>query len=407
MGILDMLKQTLALSDNVKTMAVQSLVTEACFGMFYVVWQPYLIDLRATIPQLGLVQGVITLSAALGSLLWGRLSDAVGRKPVYTASFVCRFIAMIFCLTARSWISFIGFGAFIGLSAAWMQSNPAGSALLTESVDEIHAGTAISVYISVGVMASIVTAPLGGYLAMNQGYRLIFLSCLVGELFNIVFVSRRLRETLTGEARGFRRPLAGGLKALADFIRPESILIPFYVVSILDSFSYRLSSSLLYGLLVDSYGFNTVQLGLMSTAFGVSWGLSQIPLGRMMDRYGRKRFLLLSQVAAMLVMAGYILSRSFIVFLVLQSVSGLSHAMWIPAYIAMVAERVPGERRSSVLGKLSTLPQLFGVPAPYIGGVVYEALGFGAPMMIRLIALLLSFLIIFVFIDELASKPKT
>ena len=235
---------------------------------------------------------------------------------------------------------------------------------------------------------------------MNKGYRLIFLSCLAGELFNIVFVSRRLRETLLGEARGFRRPLAGGLKALADFIRPESLLIPFYVVSILDSFSYRLSSSLLYGLLVDSYGFNTVQLGLMSTAFGVSWGLSQIPLGRMMDRYGRKRFLLLSQVASMLVMAGYILSRSFIVFLVLQSVSGLSHAMWIPAYIAMVSERAPGERRSSVLGKLSTLPQLFGVPAPYLGGVIYEALGFGAPMMIRLIALLLSFFTVFIFIEE-------
>ena len=400
MGLLDELRQMLTLSDNVRTMAVQSLITEACFGMFYVVWQPYLIDLKATIPQLGLVQGVITLSAALGSLLWGRLSDAVGRKPVYTASFVCRFIAMIFCLTARSWFSFIGFGAFIGLSAAWMQSNPAGSALLTESVDEIHAGTAISVYISVGVMASIVTAPLGGYLAMNKGYRLIFLSCLAGELFNIVFVSRRLRETLLGEARGFRRPLAGGLKALADFIRPESLLIPFYVVSILDSFSYRLSSSLLYGLLVDSYGFNTVQLGLMSTAFGVSWGLSQIPLGRMMDRYGRKRFLLLSQVASMLVMAGYILSRSFIVFLVLQSVSGLSHAMWIPAYIAMVAERAPGERRSSVLGKLSTLPQLFSVPAPFIGGVIYEALGFGAPMMIRLIALLLSFFTVFIFVEE-------
>ena len=400
MGFLDELRQMLTLSDNVRTMAVQSLITEACFSMFYVIWQPYLIDLRATIPQLGLAQGVITLSAALGSLLWGRLSDSVGRKPVYTASFVCRFIAMIFCLTAQSWVSFIGFGAFIGLSAAWMQSNPAGSALLTESVDEIHAGTAISVYMSVGVMASIVTAPLGGYLAMNRGYRLIFLSCLAGELFNIVFVSRRLRETLLGEARGFRRPLAGGLKALADFIRLESPLIPFYVVSVIDSFSYRLSSSLLYGLLVNSYGFNTVQLGLMSTAFGVSWGLSQIPLGRMMDRYGRKRFLLLSQVASMLVMAGYILSRSFIVFLVLQSVSGLSHAMWIPAYIAMVAERVPGERRSSVLGKLSTLPQLFGVPAPFIGGVIYEALGFGAPMMIRLIALLLSFFTVFIFVEE-------
>ena len=406
MEFINELRQVLTLSENIKTMAVQSLVSEACFGMFYVVWQPYIIELEATIPQLGLVQGVMALFAAVGSLLWGRLSDRVGRKPVYSASFVCRFIALVFCLTARSWVSFIGFGIFMGFSATWMQSHPAAAALMTESVDEARVGTAISIYMSLGMMASIFTAPLGGYIALNRGYKLIFLSCLAGELFNIAFISLRLRETLASESRSFRGQVSGLWKNLADFIRPESSLIPFYVVSVLSSFSYRMSLSILYGLLVEVYGFNTVQLGLMSTTFGVAWGLSQIPLGWLMDRHGKKRFLLMSQTVSMLAMVGYIASKSFIVFVAMEALSGLGHAMWIPAYLTMVAERVPSEKRSSTLGKLSTLPQLFSIPAPYIGGVIYQALGFSAPMLIRLAILLLCLSIVSIFIDP-RSNPAS
>ena len=105
-------------------------------------------------------------------------------------------------------------------------------------------------------------------------------------------------------------------------------------------------------------------------------------------------------MALIFVMVGYIVSKSFIFFLILQVLSGLGHAMWIPAYLAMVAERGPSDMRSSTLGKLSTIPQLFGIPAPYIGGVIYQIFGFGAPMLIRVVALLLCFSIVSVFIEE-------
>jgi len=52
------------------------------------------------------------------------------------------------------------------------------------------------------------------------------------------------------------------------------------------------------------------------------------------------------------------------------------------------------------LGKLTTLPQLFGIPAPYIGGVIYQILGFSAPMLIRLAVLVLCSAIVFAFIHE-------
>lgn len=399
MFILEDLRRTLELGGNIRIMAVCALITEACFGMFYVVWQPYVIELGATLPQLGLVQGVMILFAAVGSLAWGRVSDAWGRKPAAVGSILCRVVALAFCFAARDWASFVGFGVFMGLSASWQQNNPAISALMAESVEEEKVGTAISVVMSLGMIASISTASLGGYLALKDGYRLIFLSCIAGEMFNAVLYSARLRETLDREALT-AEPAQDWSRGLAEFLRPEATLMPFYVAAVIGSISYGMSNSILYGLLVDGFGFNTVQLGLMSTLFGLSWGLSQMPVGWLMDRFGRKPFLLLSQVASMAVMTGYFLSRDFFVFLILQAVSGLGHAMWIPAQIAMVSEQVPPERRSSAIGKLSTFPMFFGIPAPYIGGLIYEAFGFGAPMLIRLLSLAVSFAILLVFVNE-------
>jgi len=119
-----------------------------------------------------------------------------------------------------------------------------------------------------------------------------------------------------------------------------------------------------------------------------------------MDRYGRKPFFLLAEVAAMIVVSGYILSKEFTVFLLLQILYGLEHSMWVPAQIALVAERVPSERRSLAMGKLSTFPLLLGIPAPFLGGLLYEAMGFNAPMIVRLLSLLVSFIIILVFVHE-------
>ena len=398
MSFLDELRGALSLGSNIRALTLRALVTEACFGMFYVVWQPFLLDLGSTLPQLGLVQGVMTLFAAVGSLLWGRIADVYGRKPAIVASVLCRLVSLFFCVSARSWVSFIGFGAFMGLSATWQQTNPAVSALVSESVGEERVGTAMSVIMSLGMMASISTASLGGYLALNDGYGLIFTSCIAGELLNTVLLTLGVDETLVDR----HRPKETGslFDGLRSFLSIERGLLPLYVVSILGTVSYGMSNSILYGLLVDSLGFNTVQLGLMSTVFGLSWGLSQIPVGSLMDRHGRKIFMVLSQASSIAVMLGYILFRDFGVFLVLQAISGLGHAMWVPAYIAVATSHVPAERRSLAMGKLSTLPLLLGIPAPLIGGLVYEALGFGAPLMIRLFALLASALVIFIFVKE-------
>ena len=80
----------LALEGNIRVLAVQTLVSQLSFGMFYVIWQPYILKTGVSVVGLGVIQSIINLSTAAGLIVWGILADQIGRKPVTLAGSACR-----------------------------------------------------------------------------------------------------------------------------------------------------------------------------------------------------------------------------------------------------------------------------------------------------------------------------
>jgi len=379
---------------NIQLLMLQAVVTQLCFGMFMVVWQPYIIELGGSFTQLGLIQVVITVFTGVGSLAWGRLADRRGRKPAHVGAMACRFIAILFALLSRSWTGFLGFGVFMGLSASWAQSNPVTTTFISESVEDERMSTALSLYTSAGTLIAVVAAPLGGAIAANEGYTLIFVSCIVGELVNSVLAWLFMRETLEAPLSS-ATSLSSGLRGL---LVPERELLPFYLVSTLTMVSWRIAFSNLNAILFHEYGLTTVQLGLTASAFSLSYGLSQAPLGVLMDRHSKRGFFMVSRIGFLAIPLGYLLFPSFLTFMVVQVINGISHSFGVPSFITMVLARTPREKRSTVMGKLSTLPQVFSIPAPLIGGYLYERLGFEFLLYIRLMSMILTVVVSYLYI---------
>jgi MFS family permease len=362
--------------------------------MFNVIWQPYLLELKTTYTQLGLIQSIITAFSAIGAILWGKISDNMGRKPAQIGSIIFRIIAIGFAISSTNWIGFIGFAVFIGLSASWPQTNPVTTTLVSESVDERNMGTAISIYSSAGTLIAITSAPLGGYIAVNQGYYVIFLSCIIGDLINTLLANQYLQETLES-TQNYKTNKVN----LWSILLPEKRVLPFYLMSVLTMFSWRLAFTNLNAILVDDYQVTPIQLGFMASAFSLSWGLTQAPIGTIVDRYSRKLFLLVSRVGFLIIPLGYLLSRSFTVFILLQIINGIAHSLSIPATTSMVLTRVKREERATVLAKLTTLPQIISIPAPILSGYLYELTGFKNLLIVRILFILVTILVI-LRIDE-------
>jgi MFS family permease len=357
--------------------------------MLLVVWQPYVISLGTTFTKLGTIQAVMTIFTALGSLIWGRISDRYGRKPVHIGSMLARMTGILFLYTSSSWFSLLGFGVFIGVSSSWSQSNPVTTTLISESVEEEKMNTAISLYSSVGTLIAVIASPLGGYLAASDGVYLIFISCIVGEFVNSVLSQIFLSETLDN------RDIKNNGIDLKNLLMPEREILPFYLMSILTMFSWRAAFSNLNAILVDSYGLTTVQLGLMASAFSISWGLTQTPIGVIIDRYPKRQFLIISRFGFLIITLIYLFSNSFTMFLLAQVVNGVAHSFGVPAFTTMTLTKVDRSKRATVLAKLSTFSQMISVPAPIIGGYVYERYGFNILLYNRVLFLFITILVIF------------
>ena len=80
------------------------------------------------------------------------------------------------------------------------------------------------------------------------------------------------------------------------------ILVPFAFYPVID-FIFRIANGLIAPDLSAEFSLNAAQLGLISSVFFIAFGLSQLPLGLALDRFGPRRttlFLLATAIAGAL-----------------------------------------------------------------------------------------------------------
>lgn len=379
----------LALEGNIRVLAAQTLVSQLGFGMLYVVWQPYLLSTGIDVVELGIIQTIINLSSTAGLLVWGFLSDAFGRKPVILASNLCRIIALISLIISSNIVFLILFSFFIGFSALFMQYNPARSALTSESVEHSRLATAFSTLMAINQLTMTVASSAGGYLAYALGFYIIFYICLVVDITGLAIMALFIKETRRGSLVRID-PSEFTIRRMVDYLRPERGLGVLYSIMLVMGLGYGVGYSLLFAFLVESYGLTTIQLGIISTAFSLTWGVSSIPVGKLSDRMGRKPLLLASWTMGLITVVGYLTFQIYELFLLLQVANALDPTFWTPAWMALVAEITDSRNLSTVMGKLDAYTKLIGIPAPWIGGLLYSYFGFKAPMVVHLAMLILS-----------------
>jgi MFS family permease len=384
----------LGLEGNIRSLALQTLLSQIGFGMFYVIWQPFVLSTGTSVLGLGIVQSVINMSTAVGLITWGILSDKYGRKPVILLSNICRILSVVALLLSNNFTYLLAFAFFMGFSSMFMMSNPARSALISESIGSSRRATAFSTLMSISMISNALTASAGGWLAVTSGYTPIFYICLVGDILGLFILMFFIKETriMAPEDTG---PAEGLLKRFIGFFLPEKGVRRFYAILLIQGFGYGTGLTLLFGTLVDKYGFTELQLGLLSTAFTLTWGISSIPIGRLTDRLGRKPMIMVSWFLMVTSILGFIFSRSFGMFLLFHVVHGLEAGFWFPAWLALVSEKVFSDRRSTVMGKIDAYSMLAGIPAPWLGGLLYSKFGFVAPLAVYLVCVIISAPIVF------------
>jgi len=377
-------------NSNIRVLAASTFLRGMRGNMVRVLWQPFVLSLGASMPLLGFLEslgGIRGIVTTLVQPLSGRLSDYVGRKVFILASSVFAIVALSIYVSASftdNWHLLIPGVAILGLASV---SRPSEDSMTAESAGVAGRAMAYSLVMLSFALSGVFAPLLGGFVADRWGYIVVFLMGLALDIVALSLVASLLRETLVSQPR---RPLAfHQLKGVfRGILVPPGKLRGFYIAVAVDAFAWGTGWGILYGLLSEVHHFTASQLGIMSCLSSIGWAIFQMPVAKLMERYGCVKSIILSEAGGVILMVGWLHATTFQTFALLQILFGFTIATWLPATMTWVANSVPKEKMAEEIGRLNAFRGLVGFPAPYIGGLMYEAFGFRGPITVNLIGAL-------------------
>jgi len=385
---------------NIRVLAARTFLRGMRDHGVRVVWQPFVLSLGASMPLLGFLESIGGFGGLVTMLVQpmsGRLSDYWGRKVLILFSSVFAIVALSIYMLAGftdHWYLLIPGVAILGLSFA---CRPSEDSMTAESVEVGGRAMAYSLIMLSSALSGVFAPLLGGFVADRWGYIVVFLMGLALELIALSLAGL-LKETVSHSGR----PLAfGQLKGVfRGILVPPDKLKGFYIAMAMDAFAWGTGWGILYGLLSEVYHFTASQLGIMSCLSSVGWAVSQMPVGRLVERYGCVKSLILSEAGGIILTVGWLHAATFQTFALLQILFGFSIATFMPAMMTLMANSVSKEKMAEEMGRLNAFRGLVGFPAPYIGGLLYEAFGFRGPITVNLIGALTVVILLALLVRE-------
>jgi ACS family hexuronate transporter-like MFS transporter len=116
--------------------------------------------------------------------------------------------------------------------------------------------------------------------------------------------------------------------------------------------------------LVDLFALSNTEYGLIGSAFLFAYGIGQLIVGPVVDRFGTKRSFNFAVIAWSIVGILHAVGRGFLSFFLLRALLGITEAMNLPAAFKAVAEWFPQAERSMAVGIVTAGIGLGAIVAP-------------------------------------------
>ena len=386
---------------NLRIVTGKTFLNGLASSMMRAVMQPFVLSLGAPMSTLGFLESLGGMHGLLPSTLQyysGWLSDRLGRKPfliLANASGVLGVGLLIVAAVTGNWLWLLP-----GVVLAWttMMGDPVDRSVVAESSPISGRGAAYSMLMMAHAAPGIFAPALGGWLADRAGFVPVFALEALLYAAGLLLVLRFLHETI--RRAGERLNWSKLKTATRRLIVPPRGLRGYYWTMAVDSFAWGLTLSLLFGMLTQTYGLSTFQLGVMSSLMALTWTLSQWPVGRLIDRLGSKPMMLVSQIGGIPIVLGFVFATSFPAFAVLYACVGVMAATWMPAQIAILANSTGERGVGEAMGRLAAFQGLVGFPAPFVAGLLYERFGFQAPLLAGLAGIVVTIVMLSVLVKE-------
>lgn len=176
-------------------------------------------------------------------------------------------------------------------------------------------------------------------------------------------------------------------KKVIEALKPRKNLGWFYIGSTSDRFAWALWLPLLNAFIGDIYGLSATEIGFLNSIMFFATLVTQYVVGRWIDKIGYLIGLTLSELSGLIATVILGLLHSIELLILSLVFIGLSISLWIPSYNNTVSLNTKQEYRAIEYSKINSYRAFAAIPAPYIGGYLYDTLSPTIPFMISSIVM--------------------
>ena len=373
---------------NVRTISAANFLTGLYQNVLNVVLQRFVLSFGGGLTLLGFLQAVggrFGLVAALVQPVGGHLADLRGRRVLAIRGSLLAMAGLALLVAAaafqgQAWVvPALLLPAYL-CTGLGMISTPALQSAVAESSHPRARASAFATTTFFWILPGALLAIPGGLIADRLGYGALFGIAFSLESVNLVLFARFLRETGT---------IAVGSVSwrvrLAQSLHPPREVRGLFLVVAMDAFAWGLAAGIIYGLLSARFGFSNAELASISAAWALFFALFLPPTAAFVNRFGPRRCILFSESIGVPIMIGWLLSSRPEHFVLVSVLSGLTSATWVPAIQTYIANWTSPERRAGVVGSLAAFRGIAAFPAPFLGGLMYDHLGYSVPIVANLV----------------------
>ncbi len=362
--------------------------------MVYTFLPVYLADMHATVEQIGTVFSVASLVPMVMQIFGGWMSDTIGRLRTIAIGSAISCLGYMGFWLAPSWE-----WVLLSLGLEYVSSSmvgPSYAAFVAEQCSEDQRGRVFGFTDSLFMIVSVVGGPLGGLLAGRLGYKSLY---LVAMIFYVLAAVLRVRMAVRyqRQAPGTGKPFSlGGFRAnlglMVGLLTAGGIITWIFFTDGVRDIAYLLSNDLQPLYLQQIGGLTVEQIGLTSSALGLTMMILTTLSGWLVDRVGERKVIMVGFGLESLSMIVFVAAGGFSGFILAAVMMGLAYSLMSPAYNSLVTKAIPENLRGTAFGFFNSSIGLISLPAPWLGAQMWAKFGPRSPFLVTAGAALLSIL---------------
>jgi MFS family permease len=312
------------------------------------------------------------VALAVGSIVWGNLSDRFGARVVVMTGSIVLTAAVALASQATSLIEFqLLFGLIVGGATAAIFAPM--MACVTGWFDT-HRSLAVSL-VSVGMgMAPLTMAPLVAQLVITHDWRttmLIVAAIVACVMIPVSFLVRRPPALTAANAAALP-----GEDANAGMTLRQAVTSPQFIILLLTNFfccgthSGPIFHTVSYAITCGIPLVAAVSIYSMEGLAGLG---GRVVFGLLGDRFGAKRVLVTGLLVQAFGALAYVFVRELAAFYAVAALFGFVYAGVMPLYSVLARENFPLRMMGTIIGGFAMAGSLGMATGPLAGGLIYDA----------------------------------